>query len=232
VYVVDSGNNRVQKFSLILPAITLKSPSPGEHFNACSLNSSLTFSWNVSDTFSDYKIQFSLDRLFPSISFEFTVQSPATQITIPSDTWQEIISIPGASGGTIYWRVIGTKADMTTETSAVRSFSVGAEPAGSPNISPTSKRSRPILSWQTNCNKKFKVVFGSNSSFTRKTTFTFNLKDPTQEEFSKTLNLGQWMAIKRLAKNVSGSTIYWYVESWDSLGRNTKTDLMSFVLTD
>jgi hypothetical protein len=88
----------------------------------------------------------------------------------------------------------------------------------------------PTLSWENNCNKKFKVVFGSDSSFTRKTTFTFNLKDPTQEEFSKALNPGQWMAIKRLVKNVSGSTIYWYVESWDALGRYARTETMNFVL--
>jgi hypothetical protein len=29
-----------------------------------------------------------------------------------------------------------------------------------------------------------------------------------------------------------GSTIYWYVESWDELGRYAKTDVMSFVLAD
>jgi hypothetical protein len=59
------------------------------------------------------------------------------------------------------------------------------------------------------------VVFGSDGSFTKKTTFPFNIKDPTVEEFLKILTPGQWMAIKRLVKNVSGSTIFWYVESWD-----------------
>ena len=35
-----------------------------------------------------------------------------------------------------------------------------------------------------------------------------------------------------LVKNKTGSTIYWYVESWDALGRYAKTDVMSFVLTE
>ncbi|HSB06956.1 MAG TPA: hypothetical protein VLK23_17405 [Thermodesulfobacteriota bacterium] len=233
IYVADTYNQRIQKFSLTLPPITLESPSINEYFNACSLYPPPTFSWNVSATFKDYKVQFSSDRSFASVSFEFAVQSPATQITIPSDTWEEIMMIQGASGGTVYWRVIGTRADWTTETSAVRSFVVGPEPAGNPNISPTRKRSRPTLTWQTNCNKKFKVVFGSDSSLTKKT-YSFVIENPNGSEgaFSKTLTALQWLRIKMLTKNKSGSTIYWYVESWDGLGRYSRTDVMSFVLTD
>jgi hypothetical protein len=40
------------------------------------------------------------------------------------------------------------------------------------------------------------------------------------------------MAIKRLVKNENGSTLYWYIESWEALGRYAKTDVMSFVLAD
>ena len=233
VYVADSGNSRVQKFSLILLPITLKSPSPGEHFNACSSSSPPTFSWNVSETFSDYEIQFSPDRNFILIPFELTVQAPATQITIPLATWEDIVMLPGASGGTIYWRVIGSKADATTETSAIRSFFVGAEPAGNPDISPTKKRSRPTLTWQTNCNTKFKVWFGSDSSFTKRT-FSFEIENPNGDEatFSKTLTLLDWLRIKMLVKTKTGSTIYWEVGSWDELGRYAKTDMMSLVLAE
>ena len=42
----------------------------------------------------------------------------------------------------------------------------------------------------------------------------------------------QWMRIKMLVNNKTGSTIYWYVDSWDGLGRYSKTDVMSFVLVD
>jgi len=40
------------------------------------------------------------------------------------------------------------------------------------------------------------------------------------------------MTVKRLVKNISGSTLYWYVESRDELGRHARTDVMSFVLAD
>jgi DNA-binding beta-propeller fold protein YncE len=230
VYVSDSGNNRIQKFSLTLPSITLRLPSINEHFNACSLNSPPAFSWSVSEAFNDYEVQFSPDRIFTSISFEFGVQSPVTQIIIPSNTWEEIMMIPG---GISYWRVIGTRTDGTTETSAVRSFSVGAEPAGNLNISPTKKRSRPTLTWEKNCNTKFKVVFGNDTSFMKRS-YSIEIENPDGSEgtFSKTLTLLEWLKIKMLVKNKSDSTIYWFVESWDGLGRYAKTDVMSFVLTD
>ena len=233
VYVADSSNHRIQQFSLILTSITLVSASINKLFNACSLNSPPTFSWNVSDTFKDYRVQFSPDRNFASVFFEFVAQSPALQITIPSDTWEQIMGIPALSGGTIYWRVIGEKADGTTETSAVRSFFVGTSPAGNPTISPTRRRFRPTLTWQTNCNTKFKVSFGSDSSFTRKT-YTFEIKNSSGGEgtFSKTLALLEWLKIRMLVKNRSGSTVYWFVESWDGLNRYSKTEVMSFVLTD
>jgi hypothetical protein len=43
---------------------------------------------------------------------------------------------------------------------------------------------------------------------------------------------GQWKAIRKLVGDVSGLTIYWYVESWDGLGRYAKSEVMSFVMTD
>lgn len=234
VYVADTYNHRIQKFSLTLPPITLKSPLPNEHINACSLYSPPTFFWDVTETFKSYGIEFSPDRDFTSISNELTVLPPAIQITIPPDIWQEITMIPGASGGTIYWRVVGRRADETTETSAVRSLFIDVDPAGDPTISPTGKRSKPILTWQSNCNTKFKFWSGGDNTFAKKTSYTFQIENPSGSEgtMSKTLTLPQWMRIKLLAKNKTGSTLYWYVESWDGVGRHAKTDVMSFVLTD
>ncbi|OGP91645.1 MAG: hypothetical protein A2156_15360 [Deltaproteobacteria bacterium RBG_16_48_10] len=102
VYIADTHNNRIQKFSLVLPPITLKSPSIYQLFNACSSYSPPTFSWNVLEAFNDYGIQFSSDRNFTSLPFDLMVQPSVTQLTIPPDTWEEIMTIPGVSGGTIY----------------------------------------------------------------------------------------------------------------------------------
>ncbi len=143
------------------------------------------------------------------------------------------MSMRGIEGGPVYWRVIGTKADKSTATSDVRSIWVGgAQAVGSPEISPTQKSSLPTLSWENKCNKKFKVWFGSDSSFTKKKSLSFNVSDPTEVTFSKGLILGQWTAIRKLVGDVSGSTIYWKVESWDGMNRYVQTDVMSFVLTD
>jgi hypothetical protein len=90
------------------------------------------------------------------------------------------------------------------------------------------------LTWGSNCNTKFRVWFGSDSGFSKKKTYSFDVQNPngTEGTISKTLTAKQWLRIKLLVKNKTGSTIYWYVESWDELGRYAKTDVMSFVLTD
>jgi hypothetical protein len=63
---------------------------------------------------------------------------------------------------------------------------------------------------------------------------TFNIKNPNDNGgiFTKLLRKSQWKAIRRVVGDTPGSTIYWYVESWDGLGRYAKTGVMSFVLTD
>jgi len=103
---------------------------------------------------------------------------------------------------------------------------------GSPEISPTQKSSLPELSWENKCNKKFKVWFGSDSSFTKKKSLSFNVADPTEDAFAKQLVTGQWTAVRKLVGDANGSTIYWKVESWDGMNRYVQTDVMSFVLTD
>ena len=139
--------------------------------------------------------------------------------------------MPGVEGGPVYWKVIGTKADKTTETSDVRMIWIGgAQPVGSPEISPTQKSSLPTLSWENKCNKKFKVWFGS--IFTKKNVLTINVADPTENTFATQLTSSQWTGIMKLVNNMSGSTVYWKVESWDGLNRHAETDVMSFVLTD
>ena len=201
-------------------------------FSVCSLNSLPVFSWDVVEPLKSSQIQFSIDNNFIS---PIKVRVSGTEAIMTSATWKKILLLPGASGGSIYWRVVGTRSDNTTFESEVSSISIETpQPAGSPTISTTSRGSTPELSWENNCNTKFKVWFGSDEQFTKKTAFTFNIKDPNDNEgeFTKALTSGQWMAIRRVVKDVSGSTIYWYVESWDGVKRYTETEVMSFVLTD
>jgi uncharacterized repeat protein (TIGR02543 family) len=213
--------------------ITLQSPSDGTTFGACSLYSPPTFSWIPNEPLKGYEIQFSPDNSFSSIPVR--VRTTATQVTITSSTWKRVLLTPEGSKGTVYWRVVGTRANRTKFTSEFRSIIIDpAQAVGNPNISSTSKGSPPELSWKNNCNTKFKVWFGSDEQFTKKKTFAFNITNPNDNEgeFMKVLTFGQWMAVRRVVKDTSGSTIYWYVESWDGLKRYNKTDVMSFVLTE
>ena len=213
--------------------IVLTTPSNNLSVSSCSKGygfSPPTFSWDAGETFSGYELQFSPDPSFILIPLAFETESSSTQITFTQATWEEIMMIPETSGGTVYWRVVGTRPDGSTETSETRSFGVqGTGPVGNPNISPTGKRSKPTLTWQTNCSTRLKVWFGSVTNFNKKTSYSFEIANPSD---LKTLTPGQWMRIKMLVKNKTGSTIYWYIESWDALGRYAKTEVMSFVLTD
>jgi hypothetical protein len=91
-----------------------------------------------------------------------------------------------------------------------------------------------MVSWRNNCNTRFKVHFGNNSDFTEEVAYTYTVENPTDNngEFSRPLASREWMTIKRLVRNVPGSTLYWYGESWDALGRYGKTEVIPFSLTD
>jgi hypothetical protein len=97
-----------------------------------------------------------------------------------------------------------------------------------------SRNKLPTLTWQDRCNVKFKVWFGKDPGFSRKTFFLFRVSDPNLNggAFSLALTSNQWMRIRRLADDEPGSTLYWYVESWDGLNRYSVTALKSFILTD
>ena len=207
--------------------IVLTSPADQTSFDACSFYSLPTFAWNPTGSFKSYQIEFSSSDTFDSIPVK--VKTSKTEIVIPSSTWKKILSIPG---GQVFWRVVGTRTNKTQATSNVCLLLVGAaQEVENPEISPTAKASLPTLSWTNRCNIKFKVWFGNDSQFSKRKSFSFNLKNPSGT-FSKALTSSQWSSIRKLVGDVSGSTVYWYVESWDGLNRRSQTDVMSFVLAD
>jgi len=212
--------------------IVLQSPLDGASYRTCSLSSPPTFSWTSRENCRGYEVQFSLDQGFSS---QMKVKGTATQAVVSSALWKKVLMMPGISGGTIYWRVAGKRADGTIATSGIRSLVIeGARAVGNPEITPTSKTSAPVLSWENNCNTKFKVWFGGDDIFTKEVSYSFSVKNPSDNGgvFSKGLTLGQWKAIRKLVNDLTGSTIYWYVESWDGLGRYSKGEAMDFILTD
>ena len=209
--------------------ISLTSPSDNTGFGSCSLYSLPTFTWSPSGTFSSYQVQFDLYESFIGSPVKATAGTTQA-FTISSSIWKKVLPIPGASGGTVFWRVVGTRADKSVATSNVGSLIIQApQPVGSPNISPTSKAKLPTLSWNNNCNIKFKVWFGGDPAFVKKYSLSFTIANPATP-FSKPLSTAQWTAIRKLVGDISGSTIYWYVESWDGSGRYAKTGVSTFTL--
>jgi hypothetical protein len=214
-------------------SIILQSPLDGASFGACSLSTPPIFSWTSGQDLKGYEVQFSLDQGFSLIPVR--IMATARQVVATSGTWKKVLMMPGGSPAAVHWRVMGRKADGSTVFSEVRSFGVDlAEAVGIPMISPTSQRSLPILSWENNCATKFKVRFGSDGDFTKKVSYSFIVKNPNDNGgvLDKGLNSAQWKEIRKLVNEVTGSTIFWYVESWDGIGRYAKTDVMNFVLTN
>jgi len=224
--------------------IKLLSPPAETAYTACSLYSLPTFAWKADGSFTDYTIQFSKDASLDIIVASDKVSSPS--VTLDFNTWKKVLLAPGlkasgsstplAAGGPVFWRVIGTRSDKTLVNSDTLSLQIDTpQPVGNPTITDTSKSSLPTLSWDNNCNIKSTVWFGNNASFTHKTSVTFNVKDPTQNGgvFTETLTSSQWTAVQSVTGRVTGSVVYWYVQSWDGTNRQVVTQPnMSFVITD
>lgn len=169
---------------------------------------------------------------------EQTVKVPAPasaeRVTVPKAIWKKIFLKPGASGGAVDWKAVGTKQDNGKVESDVLTFEIaGPTPAGNPSIGPTSKSGVPTRRWENECNSKFKVWFGSTAGSAKKKSFTFVVPNPAAGNgtSSKTLTSGQWNAVRKLVADADGATIYWYVESWDAMKRSGKTGTMSFQLS-
>jgi len=213
--------------------IVLASPKEGTAFDPCSLYGPPTFEWTAEEPFKSYEIQFSPSSDFGKISKK--IKATSTSLLISSTLWKGVLLLPEKSGGTVYWRVVGTRADKTIATS--QPFSMLAsppEPVQSPNLSTTSRSALPELTWENACNVKFKVWFGNDPDFKKRTILNFNLKNPLDNGgvFQSTLTSRQWETIRKLVGDQTGETLYWYIECWDGLGRYSKTDAMNFKLTD
>lgn len=219
--------------------IHLVSPPDGEGFDACAYYNPPAFQWDPSKTFKSSVVQFSLQDDFSTVPLKVTAKKGTNELVIPSSSWKKVLLLPGTSGGTVYWDVVGTRTDGTMVESSAFSLTVeGPQMVSNPMISPTSETTPPLPapSWENNCNVKFKVWFGDDPDFTKrgvkKTSLSFNVKNPNDNggQFTRELTSSQWKAIMTVVRNVIGSNIYWYVESWDGLGRYVKTGVMNFVL--
>jgi len=239
VVTMTAGRTCTATFNQQIFSIDLNNPLNEEIFNMSSYYFPPTFQWNTNGAFKSLEIQFSKDN-FSTISKKVKVEPTINEVVINRSTWKTVLVLPGKQGGTVYWRIEGATANITKVRSNVFSFTVEEPRAvGTQQISMTSKTlPPPSLTWQNNYNVKFKAWFGSDPDFTKpgikKKALTFTIKNPLDNEgsYTKTLTKGQWTAIRKVVGDISGMPIYWYIESWDALKRYTKSDVISFTLTD
>ena len=221
--------------------INLADPPDGQTYAICPDLGSSLFQWESSGVFAGIELQYSLTSDFSKIPVRVKGHPGTNQVALRTDTWKKVLLLPGPDGGVVYWTVIGAKKDKTTVAGNVYSFEVsGAGPVANPEISQTSKTTLPppTLSWENQCNTKFKAWFGNSADIQtgvgKKVAISYNVQDPNENQgiFARVLTSSQWSSIRRLGGNVTGAVLYWYVESWDALGRRNKTAVMSFTLTD
>ena len=205
------------------------------HFQDVPITIFPSFSWDINETFIGFEVQFSSSSNFSPKLIKIKVAGTGNRVAIPSATWKKILLLPGTNGGTVYWRVLATLPDRNHMYSDTRTIVIeAAQAVGNPLVFPTSKSPVPVLSWENNCGKKFKVWFGGDSNFAKKKVLSFSVTNPMDDggEFKKQLTSSQWTSVRKLVNDVSGSTIHWKVESWDGMNRRAETGVMSFVLTD
>jgi len=249
----NSLGNTTRKVNLLVNTINLNLLSPAnlENYSVCTYYPAFgppTFQWDVNGgTLKSLELQFYNDADPPKT---VKVKATAAELTqkslqVKASTWKSILLLPGTEGGEVNWKAVGTKQNNKKVDSDIRSFEVEAPGAvGNPKIDPISKATLPTLSWNDNCNSKFKVWFYNNSAYyddpktagVKKTSLSFTDTDPTDYSgiYTKELTSGQWTAIQNVVEKLSGSTIYWHVESSDvvSTKRTARTDRQEFILKD
>jgi hypothetical protein len=201
------------------------SPLQGKEFSACSCFDPPTFEWTIKDFVpKTLQIHFAADQGFLK-PLKVKGKKDVNQLTIKSGTWKKVLRMPGAQGGTVYWKVICVATDKTKVESAFSSFLIsGSEAVENPRLFQPTVDSPPSLYWENACNTKFKVWFGTDSAFSKKKSLSVSIADPDAGDghFQISLSKKFWASLKKML-GPTGSSLYWYVESRDALKRTNKT---------
>ena len=210
--------------------INLLSPSNGQSFSACSYFDPPVFQWGTNGIFKSIEIQFSKDN-FSSAPLKLKGKPGVNQIASKT-SWKRIFLLPGNSGGTVSWKVIGTKSDRSKVESNVFSFIIEEpEAVGNPRLAQTTSDSPLTISWENACNSKFKVWFGTDENLSKKRSLSVSIPNPVAAgtSFQKEVPASFFRALSKLL-GPGESTLYWYVESWDPLKRRSATTPTGFNL--
>jgi hypothetical protein len=208
-------------------------PVNGQAFDVCSYFSPPNFDWALGQAFEKVELQFYTNANSTKPTKVKIKDPTVTQFQMTDKIWKKILKLPGLSGGVVNWKIVGMNKGQEPVESEAFTMSIDApKTVDTLDITPTNKAGLPTVSWENNCGTKFKATFGSDVSFSKKKTVSFSDQNPVDNGgvFSSALSSGTWASIRKLVGDTEGSTIYWYVESWDIVKRYTKTDPLSFTL--
>ena len=212
--------------------IALVSPENHLSINPCSAMEHRNFIWTSSYPFKKFEVQFSKSLQFEEISMRIKVEGNQKSLLLNHNQLKKIFNLSGESAGDIYWRIVGFSGNGSSIMSNIHSLSVSPPIAvGDWSISSTKRSELPILSWKNYCHKKVRVWFGRDPNFTVSKSFTYYLS-PTIESFQRSLTKSQWKSVRALIEDQIGLPIYWFIESWDIMGRYSKTGIRFFFLSD
>jgi hypothetical protein len=226
---VDMGADEYYIIAPILPV----APAAGSSFDTCSYFAPPPFQWTLNQAFQKLEIQFYITANSAKPTKVKLKDPTSTSFQMTDKVWKKILKLPGLSGGELNWKIVGTNKGQPIVESDVFTMTIAApEPAGKPDISPVSKTSLPTLTWGNSCGTKFKVYFSADSAFSKskKLSFKYQGSINSDDVFSAPLDDKTWGAIRKLVEDVAGSSIYFYVESWDIIKRYQKTPDAYFTL--
>ncbi|MGZ6229985.1 MAG: choice-of-anchor Q domain-containing protein [Syntrophales bacterium] len=198
-----------------------------------------SFQWTVNDTFKNFTI------LFSTSSTDFSKTSLITQANIPGTkqsytpslgVWKKIMTSSNNGGmiRKIYWKVVGTRANKSTQDSDTRNFLIDIPYSAlisSPyNEAVLSSGTPPTFIFTANNNIKLMLEISvlkdfGNSKYIKK--FTYSVKDPNvTTSLTKTFSSGQWNSVKKLV----GTAGYFRILAWDGINRETISEIKSFTI--
>ncbi len=90
------------------------SPSEGSIYNTCDLYSPPDFEWGTTGDYKSFEIQFSTQTSTKTVKVKIP-SSVEGRFQPTLSVWKKVFMLAGASGGTVSWKIIGTRLDNNDE---------------------------------------------------------------------------------------------------------------------
>ncbi|MGQ9591498.1 MAG: alpha/beta hydrolase family protein [Planctomycetota bacterium] len=148
-------------FEKHLPRFDVWSSLAGGVVDGCSVSSPPVLEWDSDEPFRRVEAHFACNGEFAK-AVKVKFRAGQRKAALKPAVWKNVLMLPGAAGGEVFWRLVGTLLGKKRLSSRTESFVVtGADSVGNPRISHASRSELgpPTLSWECSCNVRFKAWF-------------------------------------------------------------------------